>query len=151
MQILPCEKNRLCSKCTNFHRTPPRSPTQKAYFNIRPTSTSSPRIRISISISCRASYFFFFLFRNSLSGISVRIKRVCTERISVAVRITTCFLLHVCRIVPVLTHLAPHPYLSPRFPSLFGKKRSIGPRFFIFPFPHFGSYCLFGNPKSPRH
>lgn len=34
-------------------------PHANAYFNIRPTLTSSPRIRISISISCRASYFFF--------------------------------------------------------------------------------------------
>lgn len=56
----------------------------------------------------------------------------------------------VCCIVPVLTHLAPHPYLCRgSSPLLLKKKRSIGPRFFIFPSPHFGSYCLFGNPKSP--
>jgi len=45
--------------------------------------------------------------------------------------------------------LSASPLSLPRFPSPFEKKRSIGPRFFIFPSPHFGGYCLFGNPKSP--
>lgn len=48
------------------------------------------------------------------------------------------FLLHVGRIVPALTHLAPHPYSYPLPLRLGGekkKKESIGPRAFPFSRP----------------
>lgn len=56
------------------------------------------------------------------------------------------FLLHVGRIVPALTHLAPHPYPYPlplRLKKKKKKKESIGPRFSIFPSPaHLGQLLL---------
>lgn len=50
------------------------------------------------------------------------------------------FLLHVGRIVPALTHLAPHPYPYPL--SLRLKKKSIGPRAFPFSRPRRASRAV---------
>lgn len=124
-------------------------------------STEIPRARKHISISgllrpprrnthfnihflYRASYFFqrrAFLC-NSLSGISVRMKRVCTERISVAVRITTCFLLPYCAGTDPLSASSPSSLLIP-FPLL--KKKIHCSALFHFPIPTLRQLLLIWN------
>lgn len=150
LQILPCEKNRLCSKYTNLYRTPLRFPARKSIFQYPAYFGLLAEIHISISISCRASYYFFFQCRL----LQLVIRYIGPDKTHMhrlhprcGPHITTCFLLHVCRIVPALTHLASHPYFYLP-PFSFGKKKrkkSIVPRFSIFPSPRFGSYCLFGK------
>lgn len=129
---------------------PTAIPYAKAYFNIRPTSTSR---EYAFQYPFPVEWIIFFLFWNSLSGISVRIKRVCTERISVAVRITTCFLLHVYRIVSVLTHLAFHPYLSTGVLLSFEKKKKKihWSALFHFPVPALRQLLLIWKSKESRY
>lgn len=118
------KKKHLCLKCTSLHWILQRSPTRESIFQYPAYFALLAEIHISISISCIERVIFSVPpFCNSLSGISVRMKRVCTERISVAVRITTDFLLPYCAgtdplSASSLSLLIPFPLLKKKNPLL---------------------------------
>lgn len=154
------KKKSPLSERTNSHRAswfnspdlPASSPPSitQAYFNIRPTSVFSPKYAFQYPFPAEPVIFFLFWFWfvffsmpsfcNSLSGISARMKRGMHRAHLRCGPYNNVFLLHVGRIVPALTHLAPHPYPYPL--SLRLKKKSIGPRAFPFSRPRRASRAV---------
>lgn len=171
--VLPCEKKIAFVRTYEFPSSlvvqlpwPPRflpSIYHASIFQYPAYFGLLAKIRISISISCGASYFFFLFwfwfvffsmpsFCNSLSGISARMKRGMHRAHLRCGPYNNVFLLHVGRIVPALTHLAPHPYPYPL--SLRLKKNLLARALFHFHVPaaHPEQLLLIWRSKeSPLH